>query len=457
MMAPSTPPVTDVRPNGIPDKLKGWDQWVCWRLKKSGDDWKKPPIDVHKGTFASSTDPDTWASFEDAFEYHCCDDTDTDGLGFVFDGNMVGVDWDDCRDPDHPHGSIPDLVKREINTLGSYPEISPSKTGYHTIVVGALPEDYDGNKADLPCDPVLKGETPHIEIYDKSSPRYFTVTGNHVDGTSESVEERSDVIADIHAEYIADDDSNPQKSLVNATETNHTNPKATTSEEESAHETPETAENRAEDDDKADEGDQIKSSGQDTLPIPLTDGELIEKAKNAKNGDYFADLWEGRWERHTVRWESDTHSEADLALCGMLAFWTRKDPDRMDRLFRQSELCRDKWVDRKDYRDRTIKKAISGCSTVYEGKSETIDLFPDQEFQASADGGRLTVSDPTVASVVEALHDLGTAGTSEIVEHSAVDRGIQQVRRAINELEEVGYVSWERSGRNVSYTLTNNE
>ena len=41
-----------------------------------------------------------------------------------------------------------------------------------------------------------------------------------------------------------------------------------------------------------------------------------------------------------------SQSEADLALCRHLAFWTAKDPERMDRLFRMSKLMRPKWDER---------------------------------------------------------------------------------------------------------------
>ena len=49
-----------------------------------------------------------------------------------------------------------------------------------------------------------------------------------------------------------------------------------------------------------------------------------------------------------------SHSEADLALCNLLAFWTGGDPARMERLFAQSGLVRAKWRNRPDYRERTI-------------------------------------------------------------------------------------------------------
>lgn len=64
------------------------------------------------------------------------------------------------------------------------------------------------------------------------------------------------------------------------------------------------------------------------------------------------------------------HSSADAALCAHLAFWTGKDCERMDRLFRMSGLVRDKWTDREKYRRDTILKAVAGCRNVL-GARET--------------------------------------------------------------------------------------
>ena len=89
--------------------------------------------------------------------------------------------------------------------------------------------------------------------------------------------------------------------------------------------------------------------------------ELIEKAKNAKNGAKFTALWEGLTDGY------DSQSEADLALCCLLAFWTGGDRDRIDRLFRQSGLYReDKWGGREDYRERTINAALEQTTEFYD-------------------------------------------------------------------------------------------
>lgn len=58
-------------------------------------------------------------------------------------------------------------------------------------------------------------------------------------------------------------------------------------------------------------------------------------------------------------------SSADAALLAHLAFWTGRNPAQMDRLFRQSGLCREKWLTREDYRNRSIDNAISRCEATY--------------------------------------------------------------------------------------------
>ena len=55
------------------------------------------------------------------------------------------------------------------------------------------------------------------------------------------------------------------------------------------------------------------------------------------------------------------HSAADLALCAHLAFWCGSDASRVDALFRQSGLMRDKWDSPRGdstYGQETIRKAL---------------------------------------------------------------------------------------------------
>ena len=103
--------------------------------------------------------------------------------------------------------------------------------------------------------------------------------------------------------------------------------------------------------------------GSERIIENISDRELIEKAARAVNGGRFRNLWCGNIAGYP------SHSEADQALCNILAFWTGNDPGRMDRLFRQSGLMRVKW-DRKQsgttYGAITIAKAVKGNKAVYD-------------------------------------------------------------------------------------------
>lgn len=98
------------------------------------------------------------------------------------------------------------------------------------------------------------------------------------------------------------------------------------------------------------------------VPLDLDDQALLERARRAENGAKFAALYD----RGNVSGYA-SHSEGDLALCGMLAFWTGRDPERLDRLFRASGLMREKWG-RDDYREATIEETIAGCRDTYSKK-----------------------------------------------------------------------------------------
>lgn len=94
----------------------------------------------------------------------------------------------------------------------------------------------------------------------------------------------------------------------------------------------------------------------------LGDDSVITKASAAQNGARFTRLWSGDITGYP------SHSEADAALCSMLAFWCGGDSEQMDRLFRQSGLMRDKWDEHRGantYGEMTIRKAISGMTAFY--------------------------------------------------------------------------------------------
>lgn len=123
-----------------------------------------------------------------------------------------------------------------------------------------------------------------------------------------------------------------------------------------------------------------------TAALPQTADEILRTAANSKNGAKFKALYSGDISGYS------SQSEADMALCNMLAFWTGCDAQKMDAMFRASGLMREKW-DRKQsgstYGALTVQKAIAGCTEVYRGTKT--------DFRANIGGGNsplISVGEP---------------------------------------------------------------
>ncbi len=272
--------------SAIPAELLALGQMVAWRPERRGEKMTKIPVNPRTGGQASTTDPATWGTFTEADA--AASTIVGGGIGFVFATNdgYTGVDLDACRDPET--GEIETWAQAIINGLDSYTEISPSGRGVHIIVKAIKPGEQ------------CKVTQPHIvEVYDAA--RFFTLTGDHLEGTPTAPQDRQDELADLYRRLF-----------------------------------PEVAPNRL-------------TSPRNT--ISLDDSALIDKAMGAKNGQLFRALWNGDTSAH-----NGDDSAADLALCSLLMFWTGNDPARTDRLFRRSGLYRAKW-ERSDYRAKTMEKA----------------------------------------------------------------------------------------------------
>ena len=140
---------------------------------------------------------------------------------------------------------------------------------------------------------------------------------------------------------------------------------------------------------KKDKPQPANTTPQHAISLDISD--IILKAELAENGAKFMALYSG----DTTGYNS--HSEADLAFCNMLAFWCGCDPHTMDTVYRQSGLMRAKW-DKKSpggtYGGDTITKAISGCNEVYTGGRDT--AFND--FAGAEQDGRDWVDNPAQAT-----------------------------------------------------------
>jgi primase-polymerase (primpol)-like protein len=306
-----------MRPNALPVSLRQYDQWVCWTTRERGGKQTKVPLDPTSltGGYASTTDRSTWGSFDAALSRATA--SDVDGIGFVFtpEDPFVGVDLDDCRD----ESGLSDEAVEIVTRLHSYTEVSPSGSGLHVLVRGTLPEG-----------PRRKGS---VEAYEES--RYFTMTGDRLAGTPSEVNERFAPLRRVHERFLTD-------STTPAVETDPAQPS----------------------DQRTASTGRVGLDPDSIVTVELDDETLLQKAQDAENGVKFTRLWRGDTSGY------DSHSEADMALCCLLAFWAGRDPDRVDQLFRRSGLCRPKWdevhyADGATYGEMTVERACRRTTEVY--------------------------------------------------------------------------------------------
>jgi len=184
-----------------------------------------------------------------------------------------------------------------------------------------------------------KNTSTGVEMYDKV--RYFTATGNKLSGSPDIISENNGALQWIHETYIQ-----PPKKTKKKT-----------------------------------------SNNKKAQYVPMSDEALLEKAQSSGDADAFIALWEGNWKD-----SYSSQSEADLSLCCKLAFWSGKDKEQMDRLFRQSVLFRDKWdkkhhADGATYGEETLNKAVEATDAVYSPGNDAAVFEHDGRGAHLHDGG----------------------------------------------------------------------
>lgn len=150
----------------IPVELQEVPRWVCWRDTNG----RKIPFDAKAlNSFASSTNAETWATYDEAltaYEERLGQSDAFTGIGFVLAGDGIcGVDIDYCITED---GVSKDAMCLLEHLGAGYIEISPSGKGLRAF--GFAPPLAQG------CKGMYDGL--NIELY--SSERYLTLTGNAI-------------------------------------------------------------------------------------------------------------------------------------------------------------------------------------------------------------------------------------------------------------------------------------
>lgn len=291
----------------VPQELQDLKQWVVWRLEVGKDErLTKVPyrIDI-PGMHASSTNPKSWTSFKNA-KFIIENEKKFHGIGFVFtkDDPYIGIDFDKCIEK--KTRLVYPSLEQDILSLGSYTEVSQSGIGIHVIGKGMNP-DPDGKGS----------KNGNFEMY--SSGRYFAITGNIYSNFPSDINE----IPFAHLKSLYD------KYLLKVP--SQSKPKTIV---------------------------ELQSRNN----LFLGDEEILSICEKAANSVKFNNLWRGNIFGYP------SQSEAELALCNILAFYT-KDASQLQRLLRSSGLYRAK-MDRADYIGETIKKSLDMITDKYDPKSQ---------------------------------------------------------------------------------------
>jgi hypothetical protein len=293
----------------FPAELLQRDQWCLWRVEKDKEGRSTKIPYRPDGGKAATNKPATWSAFKTVWNIQEQQPENYQGVGFIFTANdpFCGIDLDASLDIGGKLRSwATTIVERFKNT---YQSLSVSGYGLHIVCRGKLPSN--GKNRYIPDAPTgPDGKRAQVGIFDRG--RFFALTGNlygssplQLVGYQESIDWLLGLV------------------------------------------------------------ESLRRGQQQNSAKGLSDAEILERARRAKNGGKFAELWLGKWKVHY-----GSQSEADLALCCMLAFWCGPNPTRIDSLFRQSELVRGKWLEREDYRERTIQAALAQSKEYFQPQRE---------------------------------------------------------------------------------------
>lgn len=280
-------------------RLKALPIWFPWRKEMDGDRIRKLPFAAGGGaTGTNEKYRHTWVTYDVAVA--AAEKVGAAGVGFVIPEGYFFLDIDhaDINDP---------KVRTMLSRFDSYAEYSVSGNGLHIygkVDLNKLPVIRDkSGKLRLDKQFYMKNPNNGIELYIGGlTNRFAAFTGN--------------AVADL-----------PLKDCTTA---------VLTTLDKDMRKTEKVKYSAARD------GDRVVF-------------DIVCNLSRQKNSEKFKKLYyAGDYSDY------GSHSEADLALCTLIAFRTGPDPELIDEVFRSSALMRDKW-EREDYRASTIDAAICAC------------------------------------------------------------------------------------------------
>jgi len=180
----------------IPADLKDFPQWVVWKAtkKRGKNEYTKIPYNAINQEKASSTNPETWTTFNLAKEAYEKNPGKWDGVGLVLtqEDDIVCIDLDNLNINDVPsdYHNLTNLAWTEISTSG---------TGLHLWMKGKKPTS-------------MRSRKNNIECYD--SKRFIAVTGHIYEGSfkENKLLESQKIIDMINKKYFETDKKTQKKS-----------------------------------------------------------------------------------------------------------------------------------------------------------------------------------------------------------------------------------------------------
>lgn len=157
--------------DNIPPEMQARRQWVLWGVGKNlNPKAVKIPRQAKNptGPNASSTDPQTWAEFQEAHAWYQIGDARGIGYEITPADGLVAVDFNHCLDT---AGNLLPPFDEWIKALPGYWELSQSGTGLHGFVRGTLPAGCSNKRR---IDPQNADER-EVELYVQE--RYIALTG----------------------------------------------------------------------------------------------------------------------------------------------------------------------------------------------------------------------------------------------------------------------------------------
>lgn len=277
--------------------------WFLWRKELQENRINKIPFSAKGGaTGTNDAYANTWVTYKEA--RMAATKVDAAGLGFRIPKGYFFLDIDhrDLKDP---------LAQTLLSRFESYTEYSVSGEGLHIygkVDLDKIPTCID-SKGNLKIDKrfYMKNSTNGLELYIGGlTNRFAAFTGNAIG---------SNTLKDCTAAVLTTLDKDMRRT------------------EKKKY-----------------------SAGRDGDKETFN---IIQKLRRQKNGDKFEKLFDaGDFSDY------GSHSEADAALCAMIAFRTGGDEKMIDAIFRRSALYRDKW-ERDDYRESTIDLGIKACNGTF--------------------------------------------------------------------------------------------